>query len=184
MSSSAFMDLVRARASVRRWDPRPVRLDDILSCIEAARLAPSAQNLQPCTYVVAHDPAARDRLARAAFSGIYLPTRFAGHAPAIIALCAARARLVHVKAATQLDCGIAGEHLVLRATELGLGTCWMEWFDRAGARRALGVPRAMKVIALIALGYPAGDRPRRERVRKPLSSVVWLDRWGNGWPEG
>jgi nitroreductase len=180
--SSAFLELVGARASVRHYDPRPVPLDDILSCVEAARLAPSAENLQPCRYVVAHDPAVRDRLARAAFSGIYLPTRFAGRAPAIVAVCAGRLRPIQGKASDQVDCGIAGEHLVLRATELGLGTCWIEWFSRAGARRALGVPRTMKVIALIAVGYPHGGRPLRERVRKPLSSIAWLDGWGKPWP--
>jgi nitroreductase len=182
VSSSAFMDLVRARASVRRFDPRPVPLEDILSCVEAARLAPSARNIQPCRYVVARDQAVLERLARAAFSGIYLPTRFAARAPAIVALCTNRFRPIEGKASDQVDCGVAGEHLVLRATELGLATCWMEWFDRRGARRALGIPGSIKVVALIALGYPAGNAAGRPRVRKPLSSIVWLDRWGNSYP--
>jgi nitroreductase len=180
--SSAFLELVRSRASVRRYDSRSVSLDDVLSCVEAARLAPSAENLQPCRYVVVHDPAVRDSLARAAFSGIYLPTRFAGKAPIIVAVCAGRFRPIQGKASDQVDCGIAGEHLVLRAAELGLGTCWIEWFDRHGARRALGAPRSMKVVALIAMGYPAGGRPGRERVRKPLSAIAWLDGWGKPWP--
>ncbi len=182
MRSSPFLALVRARTSVRRYDPRPVPLEDVLSCTEAARLAPSAENLQPCRYVVAHDPAVRDRLARAAFSGIYLPTRFAAKAPVIVAVCTGRFRPIQGKASDQVDCGIAGEHLVLRAVELGLGTCWIEWFDRYGARRALGVPRSMKVVALIALGYPDGGLPRKERARKPLSAIAWLDGWGKPWP--
>jgi nitroreductase len=180
--SSPFLDLARGRASVRRYDPRPVALEDVLSCIEAARLAPSAENLQPCRYVVAHDPAVRDGLARAALSGIYLPTRFAAHAPVIVAICTGRLRPIQAKASDLVDCGIAGEHLVLRAWELGLGTCWIEWFDRAGARRALGVPRTVKVVALVAMGYPAAGRPPREKVRKPLSAIAWLDGWGKPWP--
>jgi nitroreductase len=179
---SHFLELARGRASVRRYDPRPVPREEVLSCIEAARLAPSAENLQPCRYVAAHDPSVRDRLARACFSGIYLPTRFAAKAPVIVAICAGRFRPIQGKASDLVDCGIAGEHLVLRAAELGLGTCWIEWFDRAGARRALGVPRSHKVIALVAMGYPQAGLPARERVRKPLSVIAWLDGWGKPWP--
>lgn len=178
------MDLVRSRASVRRYDSRPVPLEDLLSAVEAARLAPSAENLQPCRYVVVRDAEVLAKLSRACFSGIYLPTRFAARAPAIVALCTSRLRLIQAKAADELDCGIAGEHLVLRATELGLATCWIEWFSRGRARRALGIPASMKVIALIALGYPAGEPTRRGRVRKPLSSIVWLDGWGKSYPGG
>ena len=182
MSSSSLIDIVRSRVSVRRYDPRLVPLEDILSAVEAARLAPSAENLQPCRYVVATDPAVLDRLSRTCFSGIYLPTRFAARAPAIVAVCSSRMRLIQAKASDELDCGIAGEHLVLRATELGLATCWIEWFSRRGARRALGIPAAMKVVALIALGYPEAQARPRQRVRKPLSSIVWLDQWGRSYP--
>jgi nitroreductase len=182
VSTSPFMELVRSRRSGRRYDPRPVPLEHILSAVEAARLAPSAENLQPCRYVVVTDPRALAALARACFTGIYLPTRFAAHAPAIVALCTRRLRLIQAKATDELDCGIAGEHLVLRATELGLATCWIEWFSRRGARRALAVPAGMKVIALIALGYPDAQAGSRQRMRKPLESLVWLDRWGRRYP--
>ena len=182
MSASPFMDLVRARASVRRYDPRPVPLADILSAVEAAHLAPSAQNMQPSRFVVVRDPEALARLSRAAFSGIYLPTRFAARAPVIVALCANRVRPIQGKASYQLDCGIAGEHLVLRASEMGLATCWIEWFDRRRTRRSLGVPRFVEVVALIAMGYPGQPAAERRRVRKPLSSIVWLDEWGNSYP--
>ncbi len=182
MSSSAFMDLVRARASVRRYDPRPVALEAILSAVEAAHLAPSAQNTQPWRFVVVRDPESLKRLAGAAFSGIYLPTRFAARAPVIVALCANRARPIQGKASYQLDCGIAGEHLVLRAAELGLATCWIEWFNRGGARRSLGVPPLVEVVALISMGYPGTPAMEKRRVRRPLSSIVWLDEWGKRYP--
>ena len=182
MSSSAFMDLVRSRASVRRYDPRPVALEAILSAVEAAHLAPSAQNTQPWRFVVVCDPESLQRLARAAFSGIYLPSRFAARAPVIVALCASRVRPIQGKASYQLDCGIAGEHLVLRAAELGLATCWIEWFDRRGARRSLGVPPLVEVVALITMGYPGMPATERRRVRRPLSSIVWLDEWGKRYP--
>ena len=54
----------------------------------------------------------------------------------------------------QIDLGIAMEHMVLRATELGLGTCWIGWFKAAHIKKTLQIPRDWKIISLLALGYP------------------------------
>jgi nitroreductase len=188
VSRTQFQVLLEGRQSVRRYQQRPIPESDILSLVEAARLAPSAENAQPWRFVAVMDPAARDALARASFSGIFSRTRFAAEAPLIVAVCAERATLVEAgkaikdRAMYQLDCGIAGEHLVLRAAELGLGTCWIGWFNRRAARRALKAPFHVQVVCLIAVGYPlTGAEPRR-RVRRPLSSMLWKDRWGEGFP--
>ncbi len=189
MSSSFFQQLMESRQSVRRYEERPVSDADILSLVEAARQAPSAENGQPCTFVAVTDPAARDALARASFSGLFTATRFAARAPLILALCANRATPVEAaksikdRAMYQLDCGIAGEHVVLRAAELGLGTCWIGWFNRKAARRALRVPIGVQVVCLIAVGYPLAGSARRPRVRRSLSSMLWKDRWGERFPE-
>lgn len=187
MSSSPLMDLVRARSSVRRFDPRPVDDADILSIMEAARLAPSAENSQPWRFVVVKDPGARERLFREAFSGIHAYSRRIV-APVYIALCVQpgiverAARVAQGVSYAQLDCGIAGEHLILRAAELGLGTCWIGWFDRRRARKTLGIPARATVVSLIALGHPAEGTAQRPRMRKPLSSMVSLDAWGREYP--
>jgi nitroreductase len=188
VSCSPLETLILARSSIRCYDPRPVPDEHILSVIEAARLAPSASNGQPWRFVVARDESARNDLSRRCFSGIFSPTRFAASAPVIIALCAERAAIIEAakslkdSAMYQLDCGIAGEHLVLRAAELGLGTCWIGWFNRRGAHQALGVPLHVRVVCLIAMGYPArGQRPRR-KVRKSLDSILWLNSWGKSYP--
>jgi nitroreductase len=157
--------------------------------LESARQAPSADNTQPWRFVVVKDPVVREKVARASFSGIFSPTRFAGRAPVLIALCAQRAGIVEMgktikdRAMYQLDCGIAGEHLVLRAEELGLGTCWIGWFNRRAARRALGVPFHARVVALIAVGYPAAAAGPRPRKRMPLSAMAYLDAWGRKYPD-
>ena len=196
MSPSPFQRLVLSRTSVRHYEERAVPDADILAIVEAARRAPSAENAQPWRFVTVKSPAAREELSRACFSGIFSPTRFAARAPLIVALCADRTGLVEAaksikdRAMYQLDCGIAGEHLVLQAAELGLGTCWIGWFNRRAARRALGVPWHVQVVALISVGYPraagaqgsSGQASPRRRPRKPLSSMLWLDSWGNGFP--
>ncbi len=188
MTRSPLTELMLHRRSVRRYADRAVPDDAIASLLECAHLAPSAENSQPWRFVVVKDAAAREKLARASLSGIFSPTRFAGKAPVIIALCARRGGVVEAgkavkdRAMYQLDCGIAGEHLVLRAEELGLGTCWIGWFNRRAARRALRVPFGVKVVALIAMGYPDRDAGPRPRARMPLSSIVSLDTWGKSYP--
>jgi nitroreductase len=188
VSPSPFRRLVLSRASVRHFEERGIPDADILSIIEAARQAPSAENAQPWRFVAVRSPAAQEALSRACFSGIFSATRFAARAPLLVALCAERTGLIEAgksikdRAMYQLDCGIAGEHLVLQAAELGLGTCWIGWFNRRAARRALGVPWHVQVVSLIAVGYPrAGASPQR-RPRNPLSSMLWLDSWGRSFP--
>ena len=189
MTPSSLIALIEARASVRRYDPRPVPDDVILSIVEAARHAPSAENSQPWRFVIVKGPEARRRLSRECFSGIYAPTRFAARAPVMVALCADRAKLLERAAEMiqrvafyQLDCGIAGEHLVLAAAALGLGACWIGWFDRRKAKRALGVPAHVEVVSLIAVGYPAEGIAPRRKARRPLASMMWLDAWGKRYP--
>jgi len=76
-----------------------------------------------------------------------------------------------------LDAGIAGEHFVLQAEELGLGTCWIGWFDVRAVRRFFKIPRRYKIVSLIAAGY-AARRPPRERVRKSMDEIAWWNRFG------
>jgi len=189
MNPSDLFALVESRSSVRRYAERPVPDETILSIIESARKAPSAENTQPWRFVVVKDPQARQKLSRACFSGIYRPTQFAAQAPVIVALCADRSafleragEIIQRIAFYQLDCGIAGEHLVLAAAALGLGTCWIGWFDRRKAKKVLGVPAHGEVVSLIAMGYPAEGTVPRQKVRRPLASMVWLDAWGKRYP--
>jgi nitroreductase len=192
MRGSTFHDLVAARVSVRRYDPgRPVSEEHLAAILEAARLAPSADNTQPWRFVVVRDSAVCARLAAEAFSGIYQRTRRIA-APVYLALCGVHgatdlaSRAAGHPSYTLTDCGIAGEHAVLAAVELGLGTCWIGMFSRRRARRVLGIPAGVDLIALIALGWPA--EPARvappSRGRKPLSAIAWLDAWGAPFPGG
>jgi nitroreductase len=192
MRRSAFHDLVASRASVRRFDPeRPVSDEHLAAILEAARLAPSAENAQPWRFVIVRDPSVRMRLVGEAFSGIYLRSRRID-SPIYLALCGVRGavdlagRVLGHASYTFTDCGIAGEHVVLAAAELGLGTCWIGWFDRRRARKVLGVPAGADIVSLIALGWPSGPAraTRLEKRRKPLSEIAWLDGWGKPFAGG
>jgi nitroreductase len=192
MSRSAFHDLVASRSSMRNYDlDRPVSDEHLTAILEAARMAPSASNAQPWRFVVVRDPAVRALLIEEAFSGIHRRSRRVA-APVYLALCGVHgavdigARAIGHSSYTLTDCGIAGEHAVLAAVELGLGTCWIGMFNRRRARRVLGIPAGVDLIALIALGWPAGPSHAapREKRRKPLSEIARLDGWGKPFSGG
>lgn len=147
--------------------------------LEAARLAPSACNKQPWRFAVVIDEAARRRLIGEAFlTGI--PMKWAANAGAIIALGMEKSTITH-KIAPKisgvdyplLDLGIAGEHLVLQAEELGLGTCWIGWIKPKAVRRIVGWPRMIEPAALITVGRPTGDRKTRPRLEQN-ETVKWI----------
>jgi nitroreductase len=169
---------------VRRFESRPVPRDVILSCIEAARLAPSAENVQPWRFIVIDDPQERDALSKAVFSGIYAHTQWAAKAPVLIAVCAELDMLANrISKVIQnmpyylIDIGIAGEHFVLQAESLGLGTCWIGWFDFKKAKKYLRIPRHIRLCEVIAVGYPEGELRKSPGKRKEIEDLVRFNRW-------
>jgi len=177
-------EIILKRRSVRKFLDRPVERQKIEACLEAARLAPSAENVQPWRFIVVDDPGVRQRLAEAAFSGIYRPSRFAARAPVVIVILArpdiVANKLGKAVQGTQyylLDIGIAGEHFVLAATELGLGTCWIGWFSKRGVRKVFSIPPKYDVVAMIALGYPDPKHLSPKR-KKTFSDIVRYNTFG------
>ncbi|MBC7218788.1 MAG: nitroreductase family protein [Hadesarchaea archaeon] len=139
-------EAIRARRSVRSYLPKPVPEDKIKKILEAARLAPSAKNVQPWYFVVVTDAEKRKKIAR---SG-----RFAGflkEAPVVIVGCG------DVKSSPKwymVDVSIAMQNMVIAATAEGLGTCWVGSFDEALVKEILKILEQYKVVALLAVGYP------------------------------
>ena len=177
-----FQKILGGRRSIRRYLPTPVEPEKLRACLEAARIAPSAHNVQPWRFVVVDEPGLKGRLAAEAFSGIYAGSRFAAKAPVILVLLArpgnAAVRLgskIQGVSFHLVDIGIAGEHVVLQAQELGLATCWMGWFDYRKARKVLGIPRSFKLVAMMPLGY-AETRPVREPPRKRIEEIATMNR--------
>jgi nitroreductase len=174
--------LILSRRSIRRFRPDPVDREKIRACLEAARLAPSAENAQPWRFLVVDEPELKTKLAREAFSGLYGMTKFAGQAPVIVVVLASLDLVAHRLGrrvqGTQfylIDVGIAGEHFVLKAEELGLATCWIGWFSARRVRKVLRIPRKYKIVALFPLGY-AASRPPSATKRKDLEEMAWFNR--------
>ena len=147
-------------------------------------MAPSACNRQPWRFVVVQDPDTLRRIRQdALLPG--LPHRWLEHVPALIALGAELKLVTHRIAPAisgipyyLIDLGIAGEHFVLAATEMGLGTCWIGWFNERVVKKLLGIPRGVRVASLIALGYPV-ETERPKSGRQDLEKMVSWDTWGN-----
>ena len=180
--NSFFQQLVRSRRSIRRYLDKTVERDKILACIEAARLAPSADNVQPWRFLIIDDLELKARFAKEVFSGIYFVSRFAAQAPVLIMILA-RLDIIANRIGKQIqdvsfyliDIGIAGEHIVLQAEEFGLGTCWIGWFNPRKARKFFNIPRKYKIVALMALGYHQ-KKPLKEKKRKKLEEIAWFNR--------
>jgi len=167
-----FCDLIKSRYSVRSYKPDPVAEDKLQQVLEAARLAPTAANQQPFQFLVIHTAGREAELLR-----IYDRAWFT-RAPLVLCACAIPAQgwvRRDGKSYSDVDVAIAMDHLILAATALGLGTCWIAAFDPAAAREVLGLPDEVEPIAFTPLGYPA-DKPMRKR-RKSLSALVRYERW-------
>lgn len=172
-----FINLVKNRRSVRKYQERPVEREKIDLCLEAARLAPSACNAQPWKFIVFDNPESIKRLSNTAFSGIYKNSSFAGRAPVIILAVMTKGRLLPSLAGRfqgkyypLIDLGIAGEHLILQATEMGLGTCWIGWFNTKGVSKLLKLSAKENPVALIPVGYPRDPR-KKTTSRKALEEI-------------
>lgn len=168
-------EAIRSRQSVRSYLDKPIEKDKLVKLLEAARLAPTAANRQEGRFVVAADPAVRKKLAKAAAN-----QSFVAEAGCVIAACAQTD--YHEMRCGQLsypiDVAIQIDHMTLRAVELGLGTCWIGAFYEDQVREILGIPEDIRVVELLAVGYPA-DAGLRPKSRRPLEEIAYGEKWGS-----
>lgn len=167
-----FIDLIRARRSIRKYQPRPVEKEKVELLIEAALRAPSSRGYQPWQFVVVTDPEKLARLAGAKPHG----SSFLKEAPLAFVVCAATAKSdVWVE-----DASIAAIFLHLAAADIGLGSCWIQvrLRDHDAQQSAtdyvaglLGLPEGMAVEAIVAVGYPSEDKKPHPAASLPYEQV-------------
>lgn len=176
MQKQNFINLVKSRRSIRRFRNEEVPNELLKRCVEAARYAPSSCHTQSWRFVVLRGEL-KDRVVSEVLGGMIVPNRWAKTAPVIVVLAVDMDLVTHFIGARVkgidyhlLDAGIAGEHFVLQAAELGLGTCWIGWFDKKKLKKIAGIPRKWDVAAMIAIGYP--DEVPKEKHRKALNEIL------------
>ena len=173
------MNVIRAIAesrSVRAYRNTPVDSNLVMELIDAARLAPSGNNTQPWRYKIVDDALTKSRLKE---SHVFMQS-FVYTAPVLIFCCADPDAYSRSKFVTGVDdpyqfralrdLAISSQNLVLRATELGLGTCYIGWMDKPKAREILNIPKNFVLPYAITVGYPT--REIKPRPRKNISEII------------
>ena len=162
--------------SVRSYEDDQVSDEFLFKVLDAARLAPSAGNVQPWHFIVVKDREKRAAIAKGCRYG-----KFLSESPVVIIACGDR------KASTRwysADTVIALEHIVLAATGLGLGSCWIGMFNEKEICNMVNLPENFEIIALISLGYPRDKTDlwakilQTIRPRKKLDYILSFEVYG------
>lgn len=158
-------DAIKNRKSIRKYKPEKISKEKIDILIEAGRLAPTAANKQNFKLIIVDNEDIKKRLIVACNN-----QKFVGTAS-------------HVIAGTtdpdwkwnQVDLAIVFEHIVLEAFELGFGTCWIGAFNEKEVKKILEIPANIKVVALLAIGFP--DETPEQSSRKMVEDIVSYNKY-------
>ncbi len=168
-----FNKLIRKRFSVRNFKEIKVEKEKVDLILQAGRVAPSGGNLQAQKLYVLENETNLLKLKKAA------NTYFA---PLCILVCTnddlVWTRPFDQKKLTDIDASIVTDHMMLQATELGLGTLWVCYFDPQVIKKEFNLPDNIVPVNILAIGYSnEKDKKfdRHERQRKPLSETVCFD---------
>ena len=172
---SDFFELVNMRESCRSYKETEVEKEKLLKCIECARLSPSACNSQPWSFTVVTGEKAKEVAKCTQKGGM---NKFTENCPAFIViseenatLSAKIAGIISSQTYAQIDVGIATTHICYAATEQGLSTCILGWFDEKGLQEVLDIPKSKRIRIVISVGYAQTDELRTKK-RKPLEDIL------------
>lgn len=175
--------VITQRKSIRSFQPRSVSDEMLESLIDIARNAPSWMNKQCWHFIVVKKESLIEEIASTSITNRWLK-----RVPSIVIVCAdphlsgERGDLSYFL----VDAAIAMDHLVLSATDKGLGTCWIGSFDETKLKQILGIPPRIRIVALTPIGFPQekasfGDRLRSTIVRSPkrkaLAEIMHWNHW-------
>ena len=182
-----FDQILEHRKSIRAFDSKPVKEKDLIAIVEAARLAPSACNSQTWRFVAVTHPKIIQKISREAMRPV-IPNKWIAQAPLVIVGCSQLDVIANRIGSGitgieyyQIDLGIAMEHMVLKATELGLGTCWIGWFKENKIKEILEIPKRIKVSAMLAVGHSKMVITKKIK-RKPMEKILFSEKWDNPFP--
>lgn len=178
------LPVILNRRSIRKFQNTPVEAEKITAVLEAARWAPSGNNMQPARFIVVRDRDSRYALCQADNNQAWMMS-----APVFIVVVADLLARVAPDHAPRIDehsseweakrvirdAAIAAGYLLLEVENQGLGACWTGFFEQENVRPILGLPEDKFVVAIIPVGYPA-ESPN-PRMRKSLDEIVRYEKW-------
>lgn len=169
------MDVFKAiteRKSIRKYKDIEVEDEKLQKILESARIAPSAANRQEWKFLVVKNQETRDKLVEAANG-----QKFVAEAPITIVACSTESERIMPcgQHAYTVDLSIAVSFMILEATELDLGTCWLGAYDEEKIKEILGIPEEIRVPAMFTLGY--SDENPTPRPRKDIKDIVCYEKY-------
>lgn len=165
-----FLELAKKRYSVRNYQAKSVEKEKLEMILEAGRVSPTAANQQPNRFLVLTETEDFQKLGKACTPH---------GAPLAIIVCAdktaAWVRPFDKASMVDIDASIAADHMMMCAEDIGLGSCWITYFDPAIVRREFNIPENLIPVNILAIGYPSGSTASPERhskTRKSLNELV------------
>jgi nitroreductase len=171
------LEAIQKRRSIRKFKKQKIKEEYINLLIYAASLAPCAGNVQEWRFIIVKDEKKKEELAKASFNQLWMKD-----APIIIAICADEEEIKNEygdrgkKVYMYIDCALAAENLILAAQSLGLGSCIVCAFDEMEVSEILKLPKNIKPIMLIPIGYPA-EEPEMP-FKKDLDTITFINEYG------
>lgn len=166
----SVLDIAKKRFSVRKYEDKNVEKEKLDKILEAAHVAPTAANAQPVKLYVVQSEEGLSKLRKAA--NVF-------KAPVAIVVCADKSkawkRPLDGMITTDIDASILTDHMMLEATEQGLGTVWICYFKADILKKELELPENLEPINILAIGYsnePQAEMDRHSKTRKPLEELV------------
>lgn len=165
-----FLDLAKKRYSVRSYQDKEVEEEKLVKILEAGKVAPTGANFQPHRLLVIRKKEGLEKLSKAA--NIF-------DAPLAIVVCGdhdeAWKRPYDGKNILDIDISIVTDHMMLEATDLGLGTIWICYFRPDVIKKEFNLPNNLEPVNILGIGYIDGEiasPDRHNKMRKPLKDIV------------
>lgn len=165
-----FIDIAKSRYSCRKYQDKKVEKIKLDKILNAAHVAPTAANCQPQKLIVIQEKEGLEKINKAA--NTY-------QAPLVILVCGdkdkAWTRPFDGKKYQDIDTSIVTDHMMLQATELGLGTVWVCYFNPEVIRSEFNLPDNLEPISILVIGYPDGEpqaSDRHHKTRQPIETIV------------
>lgn len=167
----SVMEAIKKRKSIRQYSDQKVSDEVLQQVLEAARLSPSASNRQRWQFLVIKDQEVRNSLIPACCD-----QKFIAQGDALIVICGDQGRTMRCgQNVNTIDCSIALSFMMLEATDLGLGMCWIGAFYEDQVRKILNIPSEFEIVALTPIGYPSVDGNPHQR--KTMDEIVRYETW-------
>ena len=164
-----FLELANKRYSSRKYKDIPIEEEKLNKVLEAGRIAPTAKNNQPIQIYVLQSEEALNK--------IRTITRCAFNAPIVLMVAYDTEQEWHNPLEEGIhsgieDCSIVATHMMLEATEIGLATCWVNVFPNTQTGKEFNLPKNIKPVLLMPIGYPDDEPSERHKLRKSLDEIV------------